>query len=1718
VLDHAAADAAMRQLGEAVESLASDCLPELEKAEAALSPLPSTALSGAPARSEARRALLKAKGFRQAFGAYVDEVERYDHETAARIRDAQAQADPRGRSGWAADPKELERRILQRLIDGGMTQEDAEAFMDDARGSLQGLASSIAYCGDPVNTSTGNFVHQKQDLAVVGAFPLVLTRSYNSLGKGAGPLGPGWTHSFDVRLDDRGATVAVAFGDGRTEAFDRDGRGAYAARHGHNRLELREGAFVLVTKGRFELRFAPEGGVALALDPNGNETVYSYEGGLLAGVRSASGAIAFSYTAEGLLCEARDHAGRTVTYGYQDGCLACATHPGGAAYRYRYDGGRRLTHLIGPDGTAVLENRYDASSRVCEQAMADGSSLSFSYEDELSRTTATGQDGSLTAYTHDAASRTVRVARAGASECSVYDGEGNKTSFTDRNGNTHRFAYDGEGNLVEAADPLGNTTRIAYNGFSKPVRVENPDGGVTAYGYDGAGNLAWRTDPLGRTWRFEHTPQGLPCKATLPDGSTARASYDARGNLVEATGPAGQRQAYAYDALNRVVRSSDAQGNATAYAYDERGALVSATDALGNAFSLRYDPAGRVVGTTDRCGHRTAFAYDAMGRLARITDALGGATRFTYGLDGSVTSATDPLGNTTVYGRDAMGRLAAVSDPEGRTMRFGHDACGNITSVTEAGGARTSVEYDAANRPVRQAGPDGAEVRYAYDACGRLTRAVYQDGLEEARAYDAAGQLVEATDVRGMSVRFSYTPLGQISRIENQRGERAAYRYRPGGRLRSAHGPGGESCRYGWDALGRLESITDALGNTTGMAHDALGRLVEVRGPAGGARRIGYDPMGRTSSVTDANGSTTRYRYSPLGVLSEVVDAAGHSTRYLHDAARRLTGIERPWGGPSGGRGARPAGAGDGAGGEGAGAPTTRFERDRSGRVCAVHRPLGRTERLAYDADGRLASRQDAEGHVTTFGYTPFGGLGRVGYSDGRQVRFAYGAMRLLRGVSDWLGGTAIERDPFGQVRRVVGPDGCALGYEWDEVGRLSRLAYPDGSAAEYDYDASGRLSAVRAPDGTTSFTYDAAGRLVLREMPGNVVTRYASDAMGRLTRLTHLVGGRVLEEASYGYDGAGSITRMERRRTGAWAGSGVYDYSYDPLGRLASAAKDGSVRTFAYDGRGNRVAEDGPGGRREYRYDALDQLVSVHDGQRLEEYRYDGRGNLAEVLCGGESLARYRYDAANKLVQAATAAGAAASFSYDGMGNRVGVREERPGAGREAGAGRPGARAARFRYDITRGFGNLVGADYGDGMVQGYLWGNGLLAAFGAKGYRYLTDHLGTPVRLLDGGDGTALAYDEFGAALPPQGGGGGPCGLEWGRPPDPFGFAGHQTDGASGLVYAQARYYDPRTSRMASADLWGGSSGAPQTLNRYAYCVNNPVSLVDRNGRWPTIPTPALPTPPTFSEALGYNADVANVIIDDMTGLAESLNQGPPVVEGLLRGGLAVGDLAMGGVSLLGKVATFNLDYEVTAGDVGAALLNMERDSQGIFHARTDCWQEGFGYNKMYDAFFDLGTDMKNAPFEFTYDGADYTVWAWRGDYLNLGAGAELGIYRRHMDAQGRPTEHWDADAGLAMPMTLRLRDINGGQVFSYYPTDPQWWVTGFNEDFRNMPVDKMIALYAVDFSGDQDMFKAFRAEYENAEKKKIDKNKGLLFNPFTFTVDFTFAPAGLEDSCVI
>jgi RHS repeat-associated protein len=198
-------------------------------------------------------------------------------------------------------------------------------------------------------------------------------------------------------------------------------------------------------------------------------------------------------------------------------------------------------------------------------------------------------------------------------------------------------------------------------------------------------------------------------------------------------------------------------------------------------------------------------------------------------------------------------------------------------------------------------------------------------------------------------------------------------------------------------------------------------------------------------------------------------------------------------------------------------------------------------------------------------------------------------------------------------------------------------------------------------------------------------------------------------------------------------------------------------------------------------------------------------RRNATTSACtNGDALG---YDQENRLTSITVGANTT-TYVYDGDGNRVkktvnGVSTFYVGN----------------HYEVTNG----VATRY-------YYFGKQRVAMKVGNAVTYLHgDHLGsTSVTTNASGQCTSAqwyyAYGNLRTPAPTT-----PCS---GTPATDFAFTGQRRDASAGLLFYNARYYDPTNGRFVSADTIVPSAGNPQTLNRYAYAYNNPLRYNDPTG----------------------------------------------------------------------------------------------------------------------------------------------------------------------------------------------------------------------------------------------------------------------------------------------
>ena len=646
---------------------------------------------------------------------------------------------------------------------------------------------------------------------------------------------------------------------------------------------------------------------------------------------------------------------------------------------------------------------------------------------------------------------------------------------------------------------------------------------------------------------------------------------------------------------------------------------------------------------------------------------------------------------------------------------------------------------------------------------------------------------------------------------------------------------------FTYDANGNLETHTLATGFVLTYGYDSMDRIVEITGSEGERKSYTYDALGNVTSMTDGEGNITRYAYTLSGQLAKVTDALGNETEYQYDVCDRLIEI-RQYGAKESLKDDTEVSGMDAElleaerqNGRKRLCQITRYTRDLRGQVTETVDALGQKETYTYDKKGQLLGKLDKEGYLTKYAYTKQGDLSGIQYADGKEVKLSYNPLRQLIEIQDWLGSTRITPDALGRAEKVQYPDGREVSYTYGKAGERRSITYPDGKTVFYGYDEQFRLSELKEGGRIITYGYDTVGRLCEKQFPNGTKTTYRYDRKDQLTELLHQDQEGILDRYTYLYDLLGNKTGITKERRGLERESGQYRYGYDALGRLSEIQKDGEIQyRYGYDAFGNRTWKEERGEQTSYQYNALNQLVSERQGEIRKEYGYDKRGNLTAVLENGAWKKRYVYGAMNRLEEAVDAAGKQARYQYNGLGHRVGKQEgvlpkeklEKLDPQRRVGMEIGNSRRITYTLDLTRQYYNLLERTE-ESQSQRYFW-DGNVTAYEENGERnyYLQDELGSPLRLEDSA-GTikeSYGYGAFGEDLYQNQG-----------KIQPFGYTGYQRDEIAGTYYAQAREYLAENGRFAGQDLIAGFMDLPFSMNRYSYCFNTPVVLVDLDGALP-------------------------------------------------------------------------------------------------------------------------------------------------------------------------------------------------------------------------------------------------------------------------------------------
>ncbi len=544
------------------------------------------------------------------------------------------------------------------------------------------------------------------------------------------------------------------------------------------------------------------------------------------------------------------------------------------------------------------------------------------------------------------------------------------------------------------------------------------------------------------------------------------------------------------------------------------------------------------------------------------------------------------------------------------------------------------------------------------------------------------------------------------------------------------------------------------------------------------------EDIGVRESFTDAEGNTTSYYYDDLNRLDEVEAPLGSSAYYDYDEVSNLNETRDP----------RSASRADDN-------YLTLYGYTEIDQLDNLTDPLDRSTSSTYDRCGNLTGVTLPNGMQTSYTYDDANRLIRKTLHDGKYFDYTYDDANYLISVTDQDSNSCTYNyDRAGRVLYSIDSFGRRLDYEWDKSHNLIEEKSSINDYVRYDYRGDNKLSRVKFPDyhADRYYRYDDSGRVFQIRHPyyyddEPAFTNYSYYGNGWLQRITRTGRGSFY----YEYYDNGNIKKII-------SGAGTEIFTYDDNGRLDTWTLNGVTKNYYYDEAGNLSDEE----NRDFTYNSANQITN-------QGFTYDQNGNLTS-----DGTLIYAYNSENQLVEVRRVSdnSLVATYSY----NYNGLRK-----GKTVYSGQ-GSSTAEYHWDAL---GRLESESGSASFNKRYLYDNNgnMVAMEGGDTYEVHTNLRGDVVAITDEEDGGTVAsyrYDPWGNVT-----------YEYSNlyfEDQPFRYAGYYYDFETGLYYCNSRYYSPTLGRFLTKDGYSYISYSdPQSLNLYTYCGNDPVRMVDPNGR---------------------------------------------------------------------------------------------------------------------------------------------------------------------------------------------------------------------------------------------------------------------------------------------
>ena len=387
-----------------------------------------------------------------------------------------------------------------------------------------------------------------------------------------------------------------------------------------------------------------------------------------------------------------------------------------------------------------------------------------------------------------------------------------------------------------------------------------------------------------------------------------------------------------------------------------------------------------------------------------------------------------------------------------------------------------------------------------------------------------------------------------------------------------------------------------------------------------------------------------------------------------------------------------------------------------------------------------------------------------------------------------------------------------SVSYGYDEIGRLTSRVYgteanPSALTETLAYNIRDQLTDQNSNVFNMSLRYQEPTLGAVPKYNGSVsewewnhgvgtetnAWSLSYDGVGRLTDVRRFVGRvhtNAFSERSITYDRNSNILTLTRYGENAATPDEILAYSYNGnlLRNISNSGTSGGGGSFTHDTNGNLT----------------------RDGLSTLDIDYNDRNLTSHISSGGATLAEYEYLADGTKLRALDGGG----NGYQYRGSLIYTQT----------AGQTGSPAITLDCAVTSA-GRIVRENTADGSST-------------YKVQHYLRDHLGSVRSVIDGDTGTVIEtndYYPFGKRIPVTNSVAEPveATTQSATSPDRWLFSSKESqsflNASIPLLDFGARMYNPVIARWTASDPL---SEKYHGISPYAYCLGNPISIIDPNG----------------------------------------------------------------------------------------------------------------------------------------------------------------------------------------------------------------------------------------------------------------------------------------------